>query len=387
MQPILECCCGVDVHKDMIEACIIKGLENPQFIRMQFSTFPSSLKDFVEWLYKNDCYHIAMESTGVYWRPVYEAIEANSPYYENIVVANAHNMRNLPGRKTDVKDAEWIATLLQHGLLEPSFVPERMIRDLREFSRTYKNAVSDKTRCLNRLEKFLQTHGFKLSSVLSDINSVSGMNILSLLTLKGNLTVEEVSSVLRGKHKHTAEDIQKAICGTLNTNECFLLQDFIDEVKHIQEHISRILAKMQEIAEPYSEIIERLDSIPGIDITAALLILAEIGDCPQQSFKTSKHLCSWAGLSPRNDESAGKIKSKKIMPGNPYIKSILCQVAWVAVKNRKTPLGNWFWSHQARLGKKKAIIAISRKILTLSYALISNNTFYDNDYLSPRLNE
>lgn len=387
MQPILECCCGVDVHKDMIEACIIKGLEQPEFIRMQFSTFPSSLKDFVEWLYQNNCYHIAMESTGVYWRPVYEAIEANSPYYENIVVANAHNMRNLPGRKTDVKDAEWIATLLQHGLLEPSFVPQRVIRDLREFSRTYKNAVSDKTRCLNRLEKFLQTHGFKLSSVLSDINSVSGMNILSLLSQKGSLTVEETSSALKGRHKHTAEDIQKAICGTLNSNECFLLQDFIDEVKHIQEHINKILLKMQEIAEPFSEIIERLDSIPGIDLTAALLILAEIGDCPQQSFKTSKHLCSWAGLSPRNDQSAGKIKSKKIMPGNPYVKSILCQVAWVAVKNRKNPLGSWFWSHQARLGKKKAIIAVSRKILALSYALISNNTFYDINYISPRLNE
>ena len=328
-----------------------------------------------------------MESTGVYWRPVYEAIETNSPYYENIIVANAHNMRNLPGRKTDVKDAEWIATLLQHGLLEPSFVPERMIRDLREFSRTYKNAVSDKTRCLNRLEKFLQTHGFKLSSVLSDINSVSGMNILNSLAQKGCLTVEETSSALRGKHKHTAEDIQKAICGTLNTNECFLLQDFIDEVKHIQEHINKILDKMQEIAEPYSEVIARLDSIPGIDITAALLILAEIGDCPNQSFKTSKHLCSWAGLSPRNDESAGKIKSKKVMPGNPYVKSILCQVAWVAVKNRKNSLGNWFWSHQSRLGKKKAIIAVSRKILTLSYALISNNTFYDNNYISSRLNE
>ena len=387
MQPILECCCGVDVHKDMVEACIVKGINNPQLIRMQFSTFPSSLKEFVDWLYENNCYHIAMESTGVYWRPVYEAIESYSPYYENIIVANAHNMRNLPGRKTDVKDAEWIATLLQHGLLEPSFVPDRMIRDLREFSRTYKNAVSDKTRCLNRLEKFLQTHGFKLSSVLSDINSVSGMNILNSLAVKGSLTVDKTISALRGRHKHTAEDIQKAICGTLNPNECFLLQDFIDEVKHIQEHINKILDKMQEIAEPYSEIIARLDSIPGIDITAALLILAEIGDCPNKSFKTSKHLCSWAGLSPRNDESAGKIKSKKIMPGNPYVKSILCQVAWVAVKNRKTHLGVWFWSHQARIGKKKAIIAISRKILTLAYTLISNNTFFDNDYLYSRLNE
>ena len=387
MQPILECCCGVDVHKDMIEACIIKGLDNPEFIRMQFSTYPSSLKNFVNWLFENDCFHIAMESTGVYWRPIYEAIEANSPYYENIIVANAHNMRNLPGRKTDVKDAEWIATLLQHGLLEPSFVPERLIRNLREFARTYKNSVGDKTRCLNRLEKFLQTHGFKLSSVLSDINSVSGMNILNLLAQKGSLSVSDVKAALRGRHKNTADDIQKAICGTLNANECFLLQDFIYEVKHIQEHINKILTKMQEIAEPYFEIIERLDSIPGIDITSALLILAEIGSCPNKSFKTSKHLCSWAGLSPRNDQSAGKIKSKKILPGNPYVKSILCQVAWVAVKNRKNPLGNWFWSNQARLGKKKAIIAVSRKILALSYALISNNTFYDINYLQAHLNE
>jgi len=386
MQPILECCCGVDVHKDMIEACIIKGLNNPELIRRQFSTFPNSLKEFVVWLFENDCYHIAMESTGVYWRPVYEAIEANSAYYENIIVANAHHMRNLPGRKTDVKDAEWIATLLQHGLLEPSFVPERLIRDLREFSRTYKNAVSDKTRYVNRLEKFLQTHGFKLSSVLSDINSVSGINILTLLAQKGRLSISEVSAALKGNHKNTADDIQKAICGILNDNECFLLHDFIDEIKHIQEHISKILEKMQELSEPYSEIIARLDSIPGIDITAALLILAEIGECPNKSFKTSKHLCSWAGLSPRNDESAGKIKSKKVMPGNPYVKSILCQVAWVAVKNRKTPLGNWFWSHQSKLGRKKAIIAVSRKILALAYTLISNNTFYDNNYLQTQLN-
>lgn len=387
MQPILECCCGVDVHKDMIEACIIRGLEQPELIRKQFSTFPDSLKEFVDWLYRNDCYHIAMESTGVYWRPVYEAIEANSPYYENIIVANAHNMRNLPGRKTDIKDAEWIATLLQHGLLEPSFVPERIIRDLREFSRTYKNAVGDKSRCLNRMEKFLQTHGFKLSSVLSDINGVSGINILSLLALHGSLSIEEVTSTLKGRHKHTADEIQKAICGTLNANECFLLQDFLNEIVHIQEHINRILAKMQEIAEPYQDVIDRLDSIPGIDIIAALLIIAEIGDCPCKSFRTSKHLCSWAGLVPRNDESAGKIKSKKILPGNPYVKSILCQVAWVAVKNRKSPLGNWFWSHQGKLGKKKAIIAVSRKILTICYALISNNTFYDSNYISRPLNE
>ena len=147
-----------------------------------------------------------MESTGVYWRPVYEAIEEYSPYYESIIVANAHHMRNIPGRKTDVKDAEWIATLLQHGLLEASFVPERTIRDLREFSRTYKNAVNEKSRCLNRLEKFLQTHGFKLSSVLSDINSVSDINLLTGLSQRGSLSIDDVQNAISRNTKKTPQD-------------------------------------------------------------------------------------------------------------------------------------------------------------------------------------
>lgn len=387
MQPILECCCGVDVHKNILEVCIIKGIKSPKIIANQFTTFPNDLKKFVDWLYNNDCYHIAMESTGVYWRPVYEAIEEHSKYYENIIVANAHQMRNLPGRKTDVKDAQWIATLLQHGLLDSSFVPDRDIRDLREFSRTYKNCVSERTRCINRLEKFLQTHGFKLSSVLSDINSVSGIHILTLLSKQGNLNIDDVKSCIKGRTKHTVEEIQSAICGRLNDNECFLLDDYIFELNHIQNHITKILNKMTEIANPYSKIIEQMSSIPGVDTISSLLILAEISDCPQGSFATSKNLCSWAGLSPRNDESAGKIKSRKILPGNPYVKSILCQCAWAAVRTRKTYFGSWFWSNQARLGKKKAIIAVSRKILSLIYTLISNNTFYDNDFANRRLLE
>ena len=379
MQPLLECCCGVDVHRDMIEACIIKGMDKPILIRERFTTFQNDLQRFVKWLFENDCYNIAMESTGVYWRPVYEAIEEYSKYYECILVANAHHMRNIPGRKSDVKDAEWIATLFQNGLLEPSFVPERTIRDLREFSRTYKNSVSEKVRCLNRLEKFLQTHGFKLSSVLSDINSVSGIRILTILSEKGSLSVSDVQNAISSNTKKSAYEIQLAICGRLNPNECFLLSDFLDKLNLIQSHIDKILSKMQEIAAPYANILEQLDSIPGIDITAAFLILAEISGNPQDHFKTSSHLCSWAGLSPRNDESANKIKSRKILPGNPYIKSILCQVSWVVVKNRKNPFGLWFWSHQSKLGKKKAIIAVSRKILSLIYFLISNNILYDNN--------
>ena len=379
MQPILECCCGIDVHKDMVEVCIIKGTTETTFIRKQFSTIQSDLLELVSWLFENDCFHIAMESTGVYWRPIYEAIEEFSPYYESIIVANAHHMRNLPGRKTDVKDAEWIATLLQHGLLEPSFVPERTIRDLREFSRSYKNAIGEKSRCLNRLEKFLQTHGFKLSSVLSDINSVSGLRILTELSKKGTLSIDDVKKAISGNTKRSAQEIQQAVCGKLNANECFLLSDFLDQLTCIQNHIDKILSKMKEIAAPYSKIIDQMNSITGIDITAAILILAEIGPNPQENFKTSSHLCSWAGLSPRNDQSAGKIKSKKILPGNPYIKSILCQTAWAAVRSRKSPFGAWFWSHQVKLGKKKSIVAVSRKILSLIYHLISTDQFFDID--------
>ena len=376
MQAILECCCGVDVHRDMIEACIIQGINNPKIIRHQFSTIPSELQEFVRWLYDNDCYHIAMESTGVYWKPIYEIIEEFSPYYENIIVANAHHMRNLPGRKSDIKDAEWIATLLQHGLLEPSFVPDRIIRNLREYSRTYKNYISEKSRCINRMEKFLQTHGFKLSSVLSDIVNVSGIRILTILSEKGSLSIDDIKKAISSNTKCTAEEIQNAICGKLNINECFLLSDSLDQLSSIQKRIDKILAMMTTISEPYKKLLDQLDSIPGIDTTAAILILAEIGPNPQDIFKSSAHLCSWAGLSPRNDQSAGKISSKKIMPGNPYIKSILCQSAWAAVRSRSTPFGRWFWSHQGKLGKKKAIIAVSRKILSLIYYLIQTDQFY-----------
>lgn len=379
MQAVLECCCGVDVHKDMIEACIIRGIDSPQYIHKQFSTMQNQLLEFVQWLYENDCYHIAMESTGVYWRPLYEAIEQYSPYYENIIVANAHHMRNVPGKKSDVKDAEWIATLLQHGLLEPSFVPDRAIRNLREYSRSYKNYISEKSRCLNRLEKFLQTHGFKLSSVLSDINSVSGIRLLTLLAEKGSLSVEDVKNAVSSNTKHSALEIQLAVCGSLNAAERFLLSDFLDQLSSIQNHLDRILAMMASISQPYKKVLDQLDSIPGIDITAAMLILAEIGPSPQVPFKSSAHLCSWAGLSPRNDQSAGKISSRKIMPGNPYIKSILCQSAWAAVRTRNTPFGIWFWSHQGKIGKKKAIIAVSRKILSIAYHLIACGQFYDNE--------
>lgn len=378
MEALLECCCGIDVHKDMIETCIIKGLsDKPEMIRQKFKTTQEDLLRLASYLYEQDCFHFAMESTGVYWRPIYEVIEQNSKYYENMIVVNANHMRNLPGRKSDVKDAEWIATLLRHGLLEASFVPDRIIRSLREYSRLHKSFVEEKSRYINRLEKFLQTHGFKLSSVLSNIMGLSGRNLLNTLVLKGRIDPKDVILAVGKRIKKPIEEIEASVCGSLNASDCKLLSLLLRKIDGAVNDIEEILSMMKELSEPYSIALDQIDSIPGLDTTASLAVVAEISASPHDKFSSPEKISSWAGLSPRNDESAGKIKSKKIMHGNPYIKSILCQAAWAAVRSRNSYFAIWFWSHQGKLGRKKAIIAVARKILCLIYKLLKDGTYYD----------
>ena len=382
MQPLLYCCCGIDVHEAMIETCVLKGLQDePEIIRKRFGTFPDDLKDFAAYLMESDCYSIAMESTGVYWRPVYEAIEDNCVYTENIVVTNASHMRNVPGRKNDEDDAEWIATLLRHGLLSPSFIPERIFRDLREASRLHKKFVGEKSRYKNRITKLLEAHGFKLSLVLSDVLGVSGHNILNVLAKKGSLSVQDVADCLRGCTRHNPEEIHAAVSGSLNPHEQSMLSLLLLKFDSANRDIKTIKSIMLEMASPYQRALDILCSIPGIDTLSALMILAEISATPHLYFASAAKLCSWAGLVPRNDESAGKIKSRRIMPGNPYIKSVLCQVAWASVKVRKNSLHDWFWSHRGKLGQKKAITAVSRKILSVIYALLRDDVFFNPFFL------
>jgi transposase len=377
MQAMLYCCCGLDVHKDMVEACILHGeTELPRIIRQQFSTTRQGLGELVVWLEEHECYHIAMESTGVYWRPVYEVIEEKSEYIENLLVVNARHMRNLPGRKSDVKDAEWIATLLRHGLLEKSFVAPRPIRDLREYSRLYRTFVQEKCRYVNRLEKFLQTHGFKLSSVMSDILCCSGRKILNILATDGTLTEQDVAENCR-QLRRSREEISAAVCGSLTCAEQQLLKLLLHKIDTANADIEQILTSMRQMTAQFEEQLAIIDSIPGIDEVSAMEIVAEISTQPQEYFETAERLCSWAGLSPRNDESAGKVKSRKTLHGNPYIKSILCQVSWASVRSRHSYFHDWFWCRQGRLGRKKAITAVSRKILKLIYLLLSRRTFYD----------
>lgn len=376
MEALLYCGCGLDIHKEVIEACILRGIDdNPEIIRHTFGTTKPELQLLIEWLEENDCYTVAMESTGVYWKPIYQALETKSKYMERIWVVNARHMRNLPGRKTDVKDAEWIATLLRHGLLEKSFVPSMPIRDLRECARLHRVFVQERCRYVNRLEKFLQAHGFKFSSVMKDILCVAGRKLLDILQETGRITAEDVEKNCR-RLRRPSEEISAAVCGNMSSAECRLLKQLLHKLDSAQEDIASILEDMRLLSQPFQEQIAIIDSIPGFDEESAIEIIAEISAAPQEHFSTPEQLCSWGGTVPRNDESAGKIKSKRTNHGNRYVKSILCQAAWAAVSVRNSPFRAWYWSHKHKLGEKKAIIAVARKLLKLIYLLLSTEQFY-----------
>ena len=245
MEVLMYCCCGLDVHRDLIEACILRGegLE-PEIIRESFGTTKPELKRLTLWLSKNDCFSVAMESTGVYWKPIFETLELSSEYLEQIWVVNANHMRNLPGRKSDVRDAEWIATLLRHGLLEKSFVPPAPIRDLRECSRLHRSFVQERCRYVNRLEKFLQAHGFKFSSVMKDILSVSGRKLLNILRDTGSLTPLDVAENCR-RLRRSPEEISAAVCGNLTVAEQRLLKQLLHKIDSCREDIESILEDLR----------------------------------------------------------------------------------------------------------------------------------------------
>ena len=352
MEALLYCCCGLDVHKDLIEACILhgEGLE-PDAVRESFGTTKPELKRLTLWLSRNDCYSVAMESTGVYWKPIFETMELCSEYLENIWVVNANH------------------------ILEKSFVPPAAIRDLRECSRLHRSFVQERCRYVNRLEKFLQAHGFKFSSVMKDVLCVSGRKLLDILRDTGSLTqLDVIENCRRLRRSH--EEISAAVCGNLSPAEQRLLKQLLHKLDSCQEDISSILEDMRLLSQQFQEQLAVIDSVPGFDEESAMEIIAEISAAPQEHFSSAEKLCRWAGVTPRNDESAGKVKSRKTLHGNPYVKAILCQAAWAAVKVRNSPFHDWFWTHQHKLGQKKAIIAVSRKLLMLIYLLLQTGQTY-----------
>jgi len=307
MQDILETCCGLDVHKETVVACLLKGGNNnkPEANTRTFSTLIPNLEELKTWLEEENCRHVAMESTGVYWQPVYNVLESAFDGTIVLIVANARHMKNVPGKKTDMKDAEWIATLLRAGLLQGSFIPSQPIRRLRDLNRYRKSIVEEITSQKNRIEKHLQSCGFKLSTFLTDIFGVSGRAIIDHLARVGSISPEEVDPLVKKRARNKLNDIKQAVNGDMDRLQRDFLTILLKRLDESLEHLQLIEQKIDEELLKYEQQLKQLDGIPGINKIAAAAILAEIG-IDMAQFKTAEHICSWAGLSPGNNESAGK---------------------------------------------------------------------------------
>ena len=308
MQDLLEICCGLDVHKETVVACLLKGSvhnDKPQKTIRTFSTLLPGLEELKAWLESENCRYVAMESTGVYWQPVYNILESALEGTMVVIVTNARHMKNVPGKKTDMKDAEWIATLLRAGLLNGSFIPPQTARELRDLTRYRKSIIEELSSQKNRIEKYLQSCGFKLSNFLTDIFGVSGRAIINHIAEHGSITAEEVESYVKTRARNKLQEIKLSVNGRMNRHQREFLRLLLKHLDETYEHLGEIEKNINSELEKFKRQIEQLDSIPGIDKTAAAAIIAEIG-IDMSKFKTAEHICSWAGLSPGNNESAGK---------------------------------------------------------------------------------
>lgn len=307
MQDILKICCGLDVHKETVVACLLNGdfEKKPESTIRTFSTLREGLEELKAWLIKENCHHVAMESTGVYWQPVYNVLESAFDGNMVLIVANARHMKNVPGKKTDMKDAEWIAGLLRAGLLAGSFVPAQPIRRLRDLTRYRKSIVEEVGDQKNRIEKHLQSCGFKLSSFLTDIFGVSGRAIINHLYRHGRISALEVEGYVQKRARTKLSEIKQAVNGQMDQLQMEFLQLLLKRLDENCQHLQLVEQKIETELANYQQQVKQLDGIPGIDVTAAAAIIAEIG-IDMSRFKTAEHICSWAGLTPGNNESAGK---------------------------------------------------------------------------------
>ncbi len=298
MKDLLEKCCGLDVHKDVIVACILSGPIGKTTVSeiREFSTLASGLAELRDWITSSGCSHVAMESTGIYWIALYEVLEA-APEKLTLLVVNARHMKNVPGKKTDMRDAEWIATLLRAGLLNASFIPEKSIRELRHLTRYRKSIVHDITSQKNRIEKFLQSSGFRLSSFVSDIFGVTGRGIILHLIQHGSIDRDALNQCLKTKTRERLDEILAALNGTLSEHQRDFLSLMLEHYDTLCFHLAEVETAILNEASPKSAQVEQLITIPGISATASLSIIAEIGT-DMDSFKTAEHICSWAGLAP-----------------------------------------------------------------------------------------
>jgi len=382
MEVLHERCCGLDVHKKSITACIIttEGKE----IRT-FATMTRNLIELVDWVKSNRCSHVAMESTGDYWKPIYNLLE---PEDLHPVLVNAQHIKAVPGRKTDVKDAEWIARLLRHGLVQGSFVPSREQRELREIVRYRRSIVEERAREVNRIQKVLEGGNIKLSSVASNILGVSARNMLEAM-IKGEEDVVILADFAQKKLKTKKEELKLALDGRLAAHQLSMIEKQLGHIDYLDGLIKELDEEIEKRMLPFSKELKLLDTIPGVGRRTAEQILAEIGT-DMTRFPTAGHLCSWAGMTPGHDESAGKKKSTKTRKGNKKLRSALTEAARAAARQKDTYLSAQYHRIAVRRGKNRAAIAVGHTILCLVYVLLTREQAYIDlgyDYFNQRKKE
>lgn len=373
MEVLYPKCAGLDVHKDSVVACarVMNGAKAEQEVR-SFGTTTRDLLELSEWLTEKGCTHVAMEATGVYWKPVWHILEGAF----ELVLANAQHIRNVPGRKSDVNDATWIADLLAHGLIRGSFVPPAHIQELRDLSRTRKQLVREVAQHTLRIEKVLEDANIKLSSVVSDVLGKSGRAMLEAL-VAGETDPEKLVELAGGRLKAKHEDLVEAVRGRPKDHHRFLLKLHLEQVDSLQAAVRELEARMGDALKPFRAEVELLTTIPGVSSVTAQVLAAEIG-FDMSRFPTLGQLISWAGLCPRMDESAGKRRSTRLRKGGQWLKATLVQSAWSASRKKGSYFQAQFHRIRARRGAKKAVIAVAASMLTAAYYMLQRGVEYED---------
>lgn len=372
MHVVYDCCCGMDVHAKTVVACLLK--QGKKEIRT-FSTMTVDLLQLLDWLLGAGCTHVAMESTGVYWKPVFNILEGHL----SVLLVNARHIKAVPGRKTDVRDCEWLADLLRHGLVKASFIPPLEIREVRELTRYRQAVVKEHTAVANRIQKVLESGNIKLGQVASDVLGLSGRLMLGALAA-GEQNAERLAELAQGRLKNKKEELRQALAGQLTVVQRWVLNELLVRWEELEAALTRVEARIREeveaCADPFvPEAVELLDSIPGVGEHVAHAIVAEIG-VDMERFPSDGHLASWAGMSPGNHESAGKRKSGQTTKGSTYLRTALIEAAWAASHGKGSYWAAKYKRLVRRLGKKKALVALGHNLLRVAYYLLKRRVRY-----------
>ena len=393
MDVVLERCAGIDIGKDEVVACVRApraGGRGRHKDTRSFGSFVEDLEAMADWFAAAGVTEVAMEATGSYWKPVWEVLEDRA--FE-LKLVNAHHLKILPGRKSDVLDAEWIAELLEHGLLRASFVPPRVIRELRDLTRYRKRLVQTHTQESQRIQKTLEDAGIKLDSVASHVMGVSGRAMLRAL-ITGERDPEVLAELAKGKLRKKIPELRRALQGRFGDHHALLIEMSLDHIDHLEAAMARLddqidvlfVTNANEDGIPFAQARDHLDTIPGVAKRAAEAILAEIG-VDMARFPTAGHLASWAGMAPGNNITGGKRGSGRTTKGDVWLGEVLNQCAWSAARTRDTYLSAQFWRLARRIGKKKAAVAVGHSILVICWHLVANDVDYEDlggDYFTRR---